>query len=119
MDSIQITGLRAYGYTGFLPEEKKLGQWFSVDLTLWIDLSKAAQSDRIEDTHDYVALTQAVHNIIQNEQFDLIERLADAIAQTALHLDHRITRVKTRLTKVSPPVPNFEGQISVEIIRDR
>jgi dihydroneopterin aldolase len=53
MDCIQLTGIRAYGYTGFLPEEQVLGQWFEVDLTLWLDLAKSGASDRIEDTLDY------------------------------------------------------------------
>lgn len=31
MDSIHVTGIRCYGYTGLLPEEQVLGQWFEVD----------------------------------------------------------------------------------------
>ncbi len=53
MDSIQIRGIRAYGYTGYLPEENVLGQWFEVDLTLWTPLEKAGISDDIADTVDY------------------------------------------------------------------
>ncbi len=36
MDCIHVTGIRAYGYTGYLPEEQSLGQWFEVDLKLWL-----------------------------------------------------------------------------------
>ena len=53
MDSIQVSGIRAYGYVGYLPEERVLGQWFEVDLTLWVDLAIAGKSDDIADTLDY------------------------------------------------------------------
>ena len=39
MDCIYLTGIRAYGYTGYLKEEQVLGQWFEVDVKLWLDLS--------------------------------------------------------------------------------
>lgn len=119
MDSIQLTGLRAYGYTGVLPEEKSLGQWFEVDLTLWMDLSQAGQSDRLSDTHDYVAISQAIQTLVQTAKFDLIEKLASTIAQKALDQDLRLTQVRVRLIKLRPPIPNFGGQIAVEITRTR
>ncbi|HEY9813013.1 MAG TPA: dihydroneopterin aldolase, partial [Candidatus Sericytochromatia bacterium] len=53
MDCIHLTKIRCYGYTGFLPEEQILGQWFEVDLSLWLDLSQAGKSDAIADTLDY------------------------------------------------------------------
>lgn len=118
MDSIQLTGIRAYGYTGFLPEEQTLGQWFEVNLTLWMDLSTAGQSDRIEDTFDYRTAVNATQDLIQTARFLLIERLVEAIAE--IFLSHtQIEQVQVRLTKLSPPIPDFTGQVSVEILRKR
>jgi len=34
-------------------EEQVLGQWFEVDVTLWVELAPAGKSDAIEDTLDY------------------------------------------------------------------
>ncbi|MGK7883005.1 MAG: dihydroneopterin aldolase, partial [Crocosphaera sp.] len=53
MDFIEVTGIRCYGYTGYLPEEQVLGQWFEVDLTLGVDLKDAGTSDNLDDTSDY------------------------------------------------------------------
>ena len=119
MDSIQLTGLRAYGYTGVLPEEKKIGQWFEVELTLWMDLTLAGQSDRLSDTHDYVSLAQATQTLIQTATFDLIESLASAIAQKALDQDLRLTQVRVKLIKLRPPIPDFGGQVAIDITRAR
>lgn len=116
-DSIQITGIRAYGYTGALPEEQRLGQWFAVDLTLWYDLSTAAKSDRLDDTYDYRSAVKDVQQLIRTSHFVLIERLAGAIADTILQAGG-ITRLKVRLSKLAAPIPDFDGTISVEIERE-
>ncbi|OKH22572.1 dihydroneopterin aldolase [Hydrococcus rivularis NIES-593] len=118
MDSIQITGIRCYGYTGYLPEEQVLGQWFEVDLTLWLDLSLAGSSDRIEDTCDYRAAIAIVKDLVKNQKFALVEKLAAAIAQEILHLE-KVQQVRIQLSKVAPPIPDFEGKITIDITRNR
>lgn len=117
MDNILLTGIRGYGYTGALPEENILGQWFEADIALWIDLTAATQSDQLSDTHDYRYIIQETQRLIREERFKLIERLAGEIAIQALRSDRRLAQVRVRLTKLSPPIENFSGQISVEITR--
>jgi dihydroneopterin aldolase len=119
MDYIQLTGLRAYGYTGALPEENVLGQWFEVDLTLYLDLAKATHSDDLADTYDYRQISQQVLTLVREQKFQLIERLAGVIATLVLDSDPRLQQVKVRLTKLAPPIPDFSGQITVEIVRQR
>lgn len=118
MDCLHLSGLRCYGYTGALPEEQVLGQWFEVDLKLWLDLAPAGASDRLTDTLDYREVITEVQALIQTEKFNLIERLADAIAtQTLTH--NKIQQVQVRLTKVAPPIPNYTGNITVELMRSQ
>lgn len=117
MDFIQVTGIRAFGYIGLLPEEQALGQWFEVDLTVWFDLAKAGESDRIEDTYNYRSAVLAVQKLIKTERFALIEKLAGAIAN--LILESGVEQVRVRVTKVAAPIPNFDGRISVDITRTR
>ncbi|MCG8364591.1 MAG: dihydroneopterin aldolase [Pseudanabaenales cyanobacterium] len=119
MDSIQLTGIRAYGYTGVLPEEQVLGQWFEVNLILWLDLSQAGESDRLTDTYDYRGVINTTQQIIKTEKFALIEKLASAIAQAALQTDHRLSQVQVKLSKLAAPIPDFSGEISVEITRSQ
>jgi dihydroneopterin aldolase len=117
MDCIQVTGIRAFGYIGLLPEEQVLGQWFEVDLTVWFDLAKAGESDRIEDTYDYRTAIAAVQQLIKTEKYALIEKLAGAIA--TLILESGVEQVRVRVTKVAAPIPDFDGRIAVEITRTR
>ncbi len=116
MDQLHINALRCYGYTGYLPEETRLGQWFEVSLTLWLDLAAASQSDRLDDTADYRQVIEAVRGVVEQEVFKTVERLAGAIAQTLLDLKV-CQQVQVRLTKLSPPIPNFSGSITVELTR--
>ncbi len=125
MDCIELTQIRCYGYTGYLPAEQTLGQWFQVDLTLWLDLSQAGETDRIDDTLDYRHVIETVKSLVQTARFALLERLAAAIATTILTLPSQaashatVQQVRVRLTKLSAPIPDFGGQITVEVTRRR
>lgn len=118
MDCIKLSQIRAYGYTGFLPEEQVLGQWFEVDLSLWVDLEAAGKSDRIEDTLDYRSAIETTKQIIQTQKFALVERLAQAIADKMLEFQ-LVEKVRVCLTKPAAPIPDFGGQITIDITRDR
>jgi 7,8-dihydroneopterin aldolase/epimerase/oxygenase len=117
-DCIHLSGIRGYGYTGALPEEQILGQWFEVELWLWLDLSLPATSDRLEDTLDYRDAIAKVRTLIESAKFTLIERLAGAIVESLLELT-QVQQVQIHLTKVAPPIPNFSGQMAVELRRQK
>ena len=116
MDCIHLEKIRCYGYTGYLPEEQVLGQWFEVDVTLWLDLSVAGKSDAIEDTIDYRSIISNVQQLVKTSKFALVEKLATAIAESILTVKD-IEQVKVRLSKPAAPIPDFSGRISIEITR--
>lgn len=118
MDCIQVTGIRCYGYTGYLPEEQVLGQWFEVDLTLWLDLAAAGESDDIADTLDYRRAIEIVKQLVKTSKFALVEKLVSAIATAVLELD-RVQQVRVRLSKPAAPIPDFDGKITIDITRSR
>ncbi|MFM2314528.1 MAG: hypothetical protein RLZZ04_3804 [Cyanobacteriota bacterium] len=116
MDSIQVNGIRAYGYVGYLPEERILGQWFEVDLTLWVDLTIAAESDEITDTLDYREAIAIVKQQITTAKFALVEKLVSAIADQLLSLE-KVHQVRVQLSKPAAPIPDFGGRITLDITR--
>lgn len=118
MDCIHLNGIRGYGYTGLLPEEKKLGQWFEADLILWTDLTRAGTSDRINDTLDYRQVIERVKQLMVTSKYDLLERLATEIIEHLLQYS-QIDKVRVRLTKLAAPIPDFSGQITIELTRSR
>ncbi|WP_071516470.1 dihydroneopterin aldolase [Geitlerinema sp. PCC 9228] len=117
MDFIEINQIRCYGYTGFLPQEQVLGQWFEVNLRLGVDLGTCSQSDRIEDTLDYRQTIARVKELVQGAKFSLIERLAGAIADAVLE-SPQVQQANVRVTKLAPPIPDFGGRITIELNRE-
>ena len=119
MDCIHLTEIRCYGYTGYLPEEQVLGQWFEVDVKLWLDLSIAANTDAIADTLDYRSVISTIQNLVKTSQFALLEKLAGAIADSILSQSDRVTQVQVIVTKPAAPIPDFGGKISIELTRTK
>ncbi len=116
MDSIHLTNIRAYGYTGYLAEERLLGQWFEVDLRIWLDLSAAGESDEIGQTLDYREAISLTKDLIKTAKFALVEKLANAIAIAILELP-LVERVQVQLSKPAAPIPDFGGRITIDITR--
>ena len=81
MDKIILNGCRFYGYHGAFAEEQTLGQIFVVDLELAVDLTKASQSDNLEDTVHYGLVFEAVQKQVEDKKYILIERLAGVICE--------------------------------------
>ncbi len=118
MDSIEITGIRAYGYTGFLPEERTLGQWFEVDLTLWLDLSTSGKSDDLKDSLDYREAINIVKHLVKTAKFTLVEKLASVIADDIIKLEP-VSKVRVKLSKLAAPIPDFAGKITIDLTRSQ
>ena len=118
MDSIEVTGIRAYGYTGYLPEEQVLGQWFEVDLILWLDFTAAGTSDSIGDTLDYRQAIELVKKQITTARFALIEKLTATIAEEILKLE-KVQKVQIKLSKLAAPIPDFGGKITISLTKSK
>jgi dihydroneopterin aldolase len=115
-DRIELRGLRAVGIHGDLPEEQTRAQPFEIDLELHLDLRAAGQSDDLNDTIDYGALAESVERIVTRERFQLLERLAERIADEVRH-DQRVDAVVVTVRKLRPPVAVDLASAAVTITR--
>jgi dihydroneopterin aldolase len=117
-DVIRLTGLTVHGYHGVFPEERENGQLFIVDLEVHADVRPASSSDDLADTIDYGALAHVVADVVGGEPSNLIESVAERIAEVVLR-DERIESVKVTLHKPSAPIPLTFTDVAVEIERHR
>lgn len=108
--------MRALGKHGLAPGEKDQAQPFEIDLDLYLDLSRAAETDNIEDTVDYGPLCTDIVALVEQESFDLIEILAQRIAEIAKS-DPRVEKVTVSLRKLRPPVAAHLASAGVSITR--
>ncbi|KAB8126415.1 dihydroneopterin aldolase [Gracilibacillus oryzae] len=119
MDKIYLNQMMFYGYHGLFPEERKLGQRFSVDLILELDLSKPGKTDQMEHSINYGAAYKLVKEIVEGEAVNLVEALAENIA-TQLLLDFSLLQAcNVKVYKPDPPIPGHYQSVAVEIYRER
>jgi len=117
-DRIHLRGVEAFGYHGVLPDEKRDGQPFVVDVVMELDLATAGGSDTLDDTVSYAEIAGEVVARITGPSFDLIERLAEVVADDVLR--HRlIDAVTVAVHKPQAPVGHPFRDVAVEVHRGR
>src|SRR5687768_4286231 len=102
-DRIALIGLRVRGHHGVLPEERRDGQDFLVDVVLRLDLRPAAASDEVADTVHYGELAERLSGVVSGEPVDLIETLAERLAAACLSYD-RVQQAEVTVHKPSAPI---------------
>ncbi len=118
-DSIILEGMRFYGYHGVNPEEKAQGQSYLVDLEAEVDLARPGNTDGLEDTVSYTHLYRAIRAIMEGESRNLLERLAQEIADCLL-ADFPLEAVTVTVKKPNPPIKgSFIEYAAVRIHRRR
>ncbi|WCK54651.1 dihydroneopterin aldolase [Aneurinibacillus sp. Ricciae_BoGa-3] len=119
MDKILFNRMAFYGYHGAFKEENTLGQRFYVDLELFLDLAKPGHSDKLEDTVNYADIYTAVRAIVEGERYELVEAVAERIADKILAEFPLIQQTLVRVIKPDPPIPGHYESVAVEIKRSR
>jgi dihydroneopterin aldolase len=117
-DRIRIEGMRFHGFHGVYAEERERGQTFVVDLDLLVDLHDAGESDALDDTVDYGAVSLLVRGIVEGEPVKLLETLATRIARAVLEATPAL-RVQVRVAKPDAPMPVPFSTVAVELERGR
>ena len=79
-DSIKLSNIKLYGYHGVNDFERENGQFFLINLQLFLDLKIAGLSDSLRDTVDYSKVYESIKNIIEGPSIKLLEKLAAVIA---------------------------------------
>ncbi len=115
-DRLTLTGLRVTGFHGVFEHERRDGQDFVVDITLWLDLSAAVASDDLTTTVHYGELSQLAAQIVAGPPRNLIEAVAGEIADTimATYAPHA---VEVTVHKPSAPIPSDFQDVAVTIRR--
>nr|WP_232506093.1 dihydroneopterin aldolase [Microlunatus flavus] len=117
-DRVVLTGLRARGHHGVFGFEREQGQDFVVDVTLLLDLAPASTTDDLGRTVDYGVLAEAVVADVQGEPLNLIEALAERVAQTCLR-QPGVRRVEVTVHKPQAPISVAFTDVAVTLTRSR
>ncbi|MEV0250174.1 dihydroneopterin aldolase [Nocardia sp. NPDC050712] len=117
-DRIELRGLRVFAHHGVFDFERRDGQEFVVDLTLWTDFTAAAKSDDIADTVHYGELAESAVRIVSGTPRNLIETVVAELADEVM-TDPRVRACEVVLHKPSAPIPHTFADVRVVTSRSR
>lgn len=117
MGHIEIEGMEFYAFHGHYDVEQVVGNRFTVDLTLDLDINKASETDNLEDTINY----QEVYQIIK-EEMEINSRLLEHIAGRIMNRLHlcfdNLSKIRIKISKLNPPLGGQINKVSVILEKD-
>lgn len=117
MDIIRIDNLEVYAYHGVYREEKEKGQYFYVNAELYTNTRKAGMNDDLNASTNYGTVCDFIHDFMTKHTYDLIETVAEQLAQ-ALLLEFKLVKsVLLEIRKPHAPIEKEFESVSVEIER--
>ncbi len=119
LDRICIERIGVFAYHGVYEEEGRLGQRFYVSIEAGLDLGPAGQSDDLAHSVSYADIAARVQEIAVGNRFNIIETLAEAIAQDLLRRFPRLVEVAVSVEKPNAAVAAILDTIRVTIHRQR
>ena len=114
LDKIHIRDLLLRCVIGVYDSERENKQDILINITLYADLSKACETDNIDDTIDYKVIKKKIVNMVESSSFFLIERLAEKVADICLG-NRKVRKVNVLVDKSG--ALRFARSVAVEIER--
>lgn len=112
LQRIDVNGIRLFAYHGCMDEESRIGTDYEVNLSVRADLRHSAETDKLKDTVDYVALNRIVKEEMAIRA-KLLEVVAQRIVNRILSEEPLVQRVKVSVSKLAPPIQGDVERVSV------
>lgn len=116
-DKISLLGLEIETFIGVHEREQRARQLVSLDLEMDCDCQAAARTDELTQALDYEALAKQVRVFVEANRFQLLERLAEQVAELILAEFPLVQAVSLKATK--PGAVDGLRAFCVSIIRSR
>ena len=116
---IHIKGMIFFGYHGHRTEEKTLGQRFTIDLVLSVEIGEAARTDELVATVDYLKVFQLCRDVVENHRVKLLETLAAHVIDRILADFPLVQEVDITIKKPSVSAPGVLDYVAIETRKTR
>ena len=101
--TIELCGLNFHAHHGVLPHERLLGNTFTVDITLEVDIRHAIDTDELSGTINYAEAYEVVKHEMDIPS-QLLEHVCGRIGTALLHHFPTLQCVQVRVAKHNPPI---------------
>ena len=98
-----LQGVRFYAFHGVMPQERKVGGEFLVDLRVGYPILTAMDTDEVTDTLNYAELYQLV-KAEMDVPSKLLEHVAGRIVRKIQEQFPRVSSISLKITKKNPPM---------------
>lgn len=116
-DEIRIEGLEVFAHHGVYESEKEQGQRFVLNLSLFLDIREAGRTDDLDRTVNYGAVCRDLNTWMQEENYDLLETVAEKLAERLLFTYPLTRSLQLELCKPEAPIALPFQNVSVRIRR--
>jgi len=97
-DTVFVHELKVETIIGIWGWERKIRQIVSIDLEMGTDIRRAAETDNIDDTLNYKAISKRVQQFVADSEFQLVETMAEKIAELVLQ-EFKVPWIQVRVSK--------------------
>jgi dihydroneopterin aldolase len=111
-DQVVVRGLRLWAHVGVLEQERRLGQWFELDVVLGADLAEAARDDSLAASLDYSRLISDLQQLAPRTECLTLEHFSERIL-ARVEVLYGSVPVRLELRKCAAPVAGFTGLVAV------
>ena len=118
-DQVFVSGLALHAYHGVMQHEAKVGQTFKLDLTLDIDLTEAARTDKLAHTVGYDQVVTVAIEAFCGKRYRLVEAAAGAVADALLDRFKQVAAIRVTIHKPHAPIAATFDDVGVSIQRKR
>jgi len=104
LGTVRLINAVFYAHHGVMLEEHRIGGRYEVDVAMMLNFEDAAETDDLSMTVDYERIYRVIEELVTQNRFYLIERLAYLIAQQILLAFPIVIQVEVHVRKPNPPV---------------
>ncbi|NBO29071.1 MAG: dihydroneopterin aldolase [Synechococcaceae bacterium WBA_2_066] len=116
-DAVIIRGLRLWAHVGVLEWERKYGQWFELDINLYLPLAAAGENDDLTETLNYADVIESIRQLARQINCQTIESFSEQVIETIDSI-YGVMPLEIELRKCNPPIAGFNGCVAVRRRRD-
>ena len=118
MSLIRLEGLEFFAHHGYHHEEQKLGNRYTIDISMSLDVTQAAENDDLEGTVNYERVYRIIA-MIMTENTKLLEHIAHKINTQVMTEFSKLNYVESVVSKHNPPLKGICKVASVTLRQDR
>ena len=104
MHTIRLNRAVFTAHHGVKSAERQTGGCYEVDVSMDVDFEAAARTDDLQKTADYAGVYALVEELITNNRFKLLERIAWKIAHRIMDEFPQVAYVEVTVRKMNPPL---------------